>query len=224
MAVEPSHAAKRHETFSVEVVCADGPTTVLASGVPDFLDAVDRAMEWVEREDPTRAEPRSVGIFSSAGGRHEQVWGYPTAAPSRAGAGESRRLLEIFGFDPVAWRPPIRPVEAARPAQGPRPASPPLATFAAAAVDPDPEGYPAAAPPLRRRARSTSESLRQEVRTAWADRVSRSCLVLAAVSLWLTLTLLEPAFLVLFVAAAASVWSRRGRIPAPASPGLDDSF
>jgi hypothetical protein len=58
----------------------------------------------------------------------------------------------------------------------------------------------------------------------WVDRVSRCCLLLGLVSLWLTLTLLEPAFLVLFAASAASLWSRRGHCPAPANTGLDEPF
>jgi hypothetical protein len=49
----------------------------------------------------------------------------------------------------------------------------------------------------------------EQLRSAWEERVSRACLVLGVVSLWLALTLTDPRFLVLLVLALAGLWQRR---------------
>jgi len=49
--------------------------------------------------------------------------------------------------------------------------------------------------------------------------------ILGPVFLWLALTLSEPAYVVPFLAAAAALWSRRGRrAAAVAADGVDDWF
>jgi hypothetical protein len=66
--------------------------------------------------------------------------------------------------------------------------------------------------------------LRAELREAWNDRPSRCCLVLGSIFLWLTATLLEPAFLVSALAAGTVLWTRRGRRAAAAPDDIDDWF
>lgn len=44
----------------------------------------------------------------------------------------------------------------------------------------------------------------------WADPLSRSCALVGAVSLWLTVALTEPAFLAPLLGAATGVWFLRG--------------
>jgi hypothetical protein len=57
-------------------------------------------------------------------------------------------------------------------------------------------------------------------REAWDDRVSRPCLLAGIVSVWLTVTLVEPSFLALLCAAA---WALRWRhLNRPL--GEDDEF
>jgi hypothetical protein len=45
-------------------------------------------------------------------------------------------------------------------------------------------------------------------REAWDDRVARLCLIVGVVSIWLTVTLVDPSFLVL---VCASAWLLRWR-------------
>ena len=65
MAIDASHAAKQDDrTFTVELLSGEEPGAVLAAGHREFLDALDSAMEWLEREDPTRTKSASIGIFA----------------------------------------------------------------------------------------------------------------------------------------------------------------
>jgi hypothetical protein len=66
--------------------------------------------------------------------------------------------------------------------------------------------------------------LREEVGEAWNDRPSRCCLILGSIFLWLTATLLEPAFLVSALAAASGLWTRRGHRAAAVPDDVDDWF
>src|SRR6476646_5806902 len=105
MAVDASHAAKHDDkTFSVEVLSGGETATVLAAALTDYFDALDRAMEWLEREDPERTRRASIGIFASSDGVREQVWAYPSEPGSSAE--DTKRRVELFGFDPVSWKPP----------------------------------------------------------------------------------------------------------------------
>jgi hypothetical protein len=96
----------------------------------------------------------------------------------------------------------------------------------AALSDPRPEGYsPSPSERLDVWLRSgTRLRLRQDFLAVWDDRRSRWCLILGAVCLWLTLTLVEPSFLAPLLVAAVGLWSRRGHRAVSTSEGLDDWF
>jgi hypothetical protein len=227
MAIDASHAAKYDgRTFSVEVLSTGEPATVLAAALSDYLDAVDCATEWLEREDPARTKVPSVAIFATTHGLREQVWAYPPASEDGA-AVEPRRLVDVFGFDPVAWNPPVAEHNTVR--GRPRERESRLGddyVFDARAAAPGEVDSPPASEPLETRLRNGNwRRLREELGTAWGDRLSRWCLILGPVFLWLALTLSEPAYLVPFLAAGAALWSRRGRRAATvAADGVDDWF
>jgi hypothetical protein len=231
MAFKPSHAADTTETFSVETLCAPASVTVIATGLTDFLDAVDVAMEWLSQAECEQADPPAVAIFSTVGATRKQVWGYPSSAATQA-APEERRLVDLFGFDPVSWRPTVGtddPVPGARPVRRTPPSpEPSLTVFAAAVEHEESDDRDDPAPPLPRE-RWVADPQRwrwfwDEIRAAWEDRVSRWCIVFGVLSLWLMVTLVEPSFLASVVAAGAGVWSRRRRHPAPAGDGVEDWF
>jgi len=58
-------------------------------------------------------------------------------------------------------------------------------------------------------------------REAWDDRLERACLVIGAVSLWLTVTLVDPSFLAL---VGASVWLLRWRYANRPPLEVEDDF
>lgn len=66
---------------------------------PNFLDAADFAMEYVQEN-----EPEALEIERIHGDVQETVWTY---SESRAEAAELARkdLVETFGFDPTRWDP-----------------------------------------------------------------------------------------------------------------------
>jgi hypothetical protein len=240
MAVDASHAAKQDDrTFSVEVGSEGETPTVLADGLGELLDALDCAMEWLEREDPDRTCALSIGIYATSDDAREQVWAYPAELDA---AVEPKRLVELFGFDPVAWRSPggetgparNATVRAAKPADD---HSPIFAAALAAASSWTPELETSEdlppeevdPPALRRRLGSwlANERLlwvRAHFLAFWGDKLSRWCLLFGAVCLWLTLTLLEPAFLAPFLASLAGLWTRRAHRAAPATDAVDDWF
>jgi hypothetical protein len=226
MAIDASHAAKYDgRTFSVEVLSSGEPATVLAAALSDFLDAVDCATEWLEREDPARTRTPSLAIFATSDGLREQVWAYPPE-PANGATVAPRRLVDVFGFDPVTWNPPVAKsnLERSRPPERePRRSDEHLAAVRAAPL-PEVDSAPASEPSEARRADGTRRRLREELGAAWGDRLSQWCLILGPVFLWLALTLSEPAYLVPFLAAAAALWSRRGRRAAVAPDGVDDWF
>jgi hypothetical protein len=230
MAVDASHAATHDDkTFSVEVLSGGETATVLAAALTDYFDALDRAMEWLEREDPERTGSSRIGIFATSDGVREQVWAYPSEPGSSAE--DTKRLVELFGFDPVTWKPPPGQFDAARarPPQRERelelaPRS--FATYAAAVEEPSPE---IDSPPPGERLDSWLRSgqrlrLRQDFLAVWDDPRSRWCLVLGVICLWLTVTLLEPSFLAPLLVAAAGIWSRRGYRTVTAPGDVDDWF
>ena len=231
MAVDASHAARHDDkTFSVEVLSGGEAATVLASALSDYFDALDRAMEWLEREDPERTGSSRIGIFASSDGVREQVWAYPSEPGSSVQ--DTKRLVELFGFDPVSWKPPPGEFDAARarPPQRerePEPAPEGLAAAFAAAVEESPTELQS--PPPSERLDSWLRSgtrlrLRQDFLAVWDDQRSRWCLVLGVICLWLTVTLLEPSFLAPLLVAAAGLWSRRGYRTVIGAQGVDDWF
>ena len=87
MAMDTSHAATHDEkAFSVEILSGEEETTVVAEALRDFFEALDSAMDWVEREDPERTQSSSIGIFATSHGVREQVWAYPTEPGMHAAA------------------------------------------------------------------------------------------------------------------------------------------
>jgi hypothetical protein len=231
MAADASHAAKHDDkTFSVELLSGGETATVLATALTDYFDALDHAMEWLEREDPERTGSSRIGIFTASDGVREQVWAYPSEPGSSAE--DTKRLVELFGFDPVSWRPPPGEFDAAR-------ALPPQRQRE---LEPDPEGLAAAfaaaveelpmeleSPPPSERLGLWLRSgmrlrLRRDFLAVWDDQRSRWCLVLGVICLWLTVTLLEPSFLAPLLVAAAGLWSRRGYRTVIGAQNVDDWF
>jgi hypothetical protein len=230
MATDASHAATHDDkTFSVEVLSGGETATVLAVALSDYFDALDRAMEWLEREDPERTGSSRIGIFATSDGVREQVWAYPSEPGSSAE--NTKRLVELFGFDPVTWKPPPGEFDAARARRTQRerelePAPEGLAGFAAAVEESPPEIH---SPRPSERLDSWLSSgtrlrLRQDFLAVWDDQRSRWCLVLGVICLWLTVTLLEPSFLAPLLVAAAGLWSRRGYRTITVAGDVDDWF
>jgi hypothetical protein len=228
MAIDASHAAKHDDkTFSVEILSGGETATVLAAALSDFFDALDCAMEWLEREDPERTRGSSIGIFATSDGVREQVWAYPSEAGSSKG--DTKRLVELFGFDPVAWKPPpgeFTTVHARSLQREVETAPQSLAAFAAAVEEPPSEvDSPPPSERLDTWLRSGSRlRLRQDFLAVWDDQRSRWCLILGVVCLWLTVTLLEPLFLAPLLAAAVGLRSRRSQRADLAAQGVDDWF
>jgi hypothetical protein len=250
MATDVRHAATQDDKkFSVEVRTERG-TVVVAEALSEFLDAFDSAMEWLEREDPERTQSLTMGIFATHAGVAQQVWAYPAEASAHA-AEKTTSLVNVFGFDPVAWRPQAREFDVARsrPHHEPSPAS-----FRATSgtehdveaagddVEVDPEADevygaaldasdPAAAgsSTLVERleawlARSSRLQLGRTFRVFWADRVSRTWLILGAILLWLGVTLLAPEFLAPLPGVVLGLWICRARRAAPSADTADDWF
>jgi hypothetical protein len=48
------------------------------------------------------------------------------------------------------------------------------------------------------------------IAAVWADRLSRACAIVGAASLWLTVTLTEPAFVAPLLGAVFALWYLRG--------------
>jgi hypothetical protein len=161
MAAGDRHAAWQSEkTFAVQVLAERGEPTDLAGDLPDFLAASDVAFDWLNREDPDRSGSVSLAIVERGAETSRTVWSYPPAAPAPA---PGPNLVELFGFDPTAWRPPSgappgrgthagrladvarrRPPLAERPAGTPPPApAPPPEERPAAAAPPPPYDPPA---------------------------------------------------------------------------------
>jgi hypothetical protein len=64
-----------------------------------------------------------------------------------------------------------------------------------------------------RRAAATIERAKRVLAELWGDRISRIYAVTAFVGLWLTTTLTEPSFLVLFTASLLGLLHRARRRP-----------
>ena len=230
MANDSRHAAAHNDKwFSVEARSATG-TVVLAHALREFLDAIDCAMEWIEREDPERTQTLTVGIFAVEDGVAQQVWSYPSE-PSTHAAAVPAKLVNVFGFDPVAWKPQSREfdVKRNRPRYEPSPpqlrqdapeedlpvdAEPAQApvTVAAAAAEETAPMQPESVPAMPRGAWFPSpRTLGPALHALWEDKISRGLVLCAAISLWLAITLVAPAFLAPFLAALTGLWMTRER-------------
>jgi hypothetical protein len=81
-------------------------------------------------------------------------------------------------------------------------------------------------PPYRESAGAWSRlNTRRALRTAWDDRVLRVFIVMSAASLWLTVTLTEPRFFVVFLLTlcAGTWWHRlRARAAVGSETDIDD--
>jgi hypothetical protein len=99
MALGTHHAVgQAARTFVVQQLSVSGTVVELAGGFGDLLDAVDFAVEWLDREDPSREGAQRLVISEATGGASVEVWRYP-AEPR----GQGRELIELFGFDPSNW-------------------------------------------------------------------------------------------------------------------------
>jgi hypothetical protein len=247
MATDLRHAATQHDKqYSVQVRTERG-TVVAADALSEFLDAFDCAMEWLEREDPERAGALSIGIYETRDGATSKVWAYPAEAGTVA-AEKTTSLVNVFGFDPVAWRPQAREFDVARsrPHHEPSPAS-----FRSAFLEHDAEEDGAepdgdadadyvdavhieeqerhATPAVAERleawlARWSELHPGRTFQTFWADKVSRAWLILGAILLWLSVTLLAPEFLAPLLAVVLGLWVGRARRAPRTTDTADDWF
>jgi hypothetical protein len=201
MASNERHAAWHNErSFAVTVLPAEGEPVDLAGGMTDFLEAIDLATDWLEREDPDRTGTTEIAIVETRDGAPNEVWRYP----ARDRAVHDRRLVETFGFDPVSWVPAVKEFRAARPLPAPAPPRRHERADVAPVPRPEPEHVPVPLP-----IRVPVQQAVPLLRAAWDDTVSRVCLIAGGISLWLALTLVDVRFLVLLAMASAGLWWRR---------------
>jgi hypothetical protein len=204
MAENDRHAAWHNErSFAITLLPEHGEPTELAGGLIDLLEAVDLATEWLEREDPKRTGTTGVAIFETRNGLKRTVWQYP---PEQKEHG--RGLVETFGFDPVGWVSGVHEFTAERPLPTPQPSAP-APVRAPLLAEPEPPSEPRA-------------SLRPLAQAAWDDSVSRVCLIVGAISLWLSLTLTDPRFLALLLLALTGLRWRQGERAASAARAVSD--
>jgi hypothetical protein len=229
MAQERRHAAWQAERrFTVRLVPEDGPPADLASGLTEFLDAFDLASDWVSREDPARDGTASLAIVEVHDGVDEEIWTYTPGQPAA-------------DFTPLTWpRVPEFPRRERRSrlsqrvsaagsraprALPPSPAWPPPARAASAPVIDRPDRAAARVAPAPRSAVAPREVprkwIRARARAAWKDRLSRGCLIGSGASLWFTIGLADPHFLLPLLVFSPAVWWRernRDLTPPTAEP------
>jgi len=217
MASQVRHAA----CFTVRLLAETGAETELASELPDLAAATDYAFEWLNREDPTReAHVRLVIVRVDDAGAHT-VLRYP---PDVQRPGDD--LVELFGFNPVTWqrhdlsRPAAVEPRLRLPARPSAPPEPVVARPVHADPDPvEPDPDPVEPDPdhvePEPRSREWPELVRGAtaiMRSSWDDGFSRAFLSAAALSMWLTVTLLEPVFFVVVLAMLAALWARQRQL------------
>jgi hypothetical protein len=214
----------------------DGSQTELACDLTDFLDAVDFAFDWLNSEDPARNGTATLAIVETHDGVSEEVWTYPPA-PSSAG-----ELVNRLGFNPVTWagipdysaaehKSRLRERVASTAARLPLPETPVLAPVV---EEPRaPTLSPAPPPPAPPRVRATvpvdahvaaRKWIRTNARIAWDDRISRILLILAGATLWFTIGLADPTFLVPLAIFAGGLWWRHGHRPPPAADAKHEEW
>ncbi len=222
MAHETRHAAWQTERrFAVRLRRGEGPPADLASGLTEFLDAFDLASEWVSREDPARNGTASLAIVETQDGVAEEVWTYTpgrpapdfsplnwAAVPAFPSRERKSRLRERMATAVVVERAPT--VVA--------PSAPPRPVFVA---PPEPAIVTTAEVPAVREA--PRQWLRTRVRAAWNDRLSRCFLIGSGASLWFSVGLADPKFLLpLLVFLPGLWWRHRNRVEPPAEVEPED--
>jgi hypothetical protein len=223
MANETRHAAWQTErSFAVRLLPEEGLPADLASGLTEFLDAFDLASEWLSREDPARDGSATLAILETRDGVTEEVWTYPAVQ-----TGNDQDLVGRLGFNPLTWagvpeyssyeqksrlRQRVWPVADRAPTVLPSPAQP--------VASPEPEidrTEPAAARETPRR------WIRPSARAAWDDRLSRCCLIAAGASLWFSVGLADPQFLLPLLGFGPALWWRqRNRDASAPEADIDD--
>jgi hypothetical protein len=231
MASNARHAAWQTERrFAVKLYPVDGSQTELACDLTEFLDAVDFAFDWLNSEDPARNGTATLAIVETHDGVSEEVWTYPPA-PSSMG-----ELVNRLGFNPVTWagtpsysvaehKSRLRERVASTAVRLPLPETPVLAPVVepARVQKPSPALPPPAAPPRARAAlpvdthAAARKWIRTNARIAWDDRSSRVLLILAGATLWFTIGLADPTFLVPLAIFVGGLWWRHGHRPPPAT-------
>ena len=211
MATDERHAAAQTErSYAVQLRVAGEEPRDLASGLEEFLAAVDFAFEWLQEEDPRRDGSERLAIVELRDGTRHEVWSYPPSDEPSAG----QELVGRYGFNPVSWQPPPEPAlhEAAPPA--PPPVSDPVHVEPIVFEPEEPEAPPGRAATLKEQAVGWAHG-------AWDDKATRACLIVALASLWLSIGLADPIFLLVFLVAAAGLWRLRERCR-PLAPDPDD--
>jgi hypothetical protein len=218
MANDGRHAAWQTERrFAVRLLPEDGPPADLASGLTEFLDAFDLASEWVSREDPARDGTASLAIVETQDGVAEEVWTYTPgqppadvspliwaavpAFPTRQRKSRLRERVERSG--PAVERAPTLVV--------PPPSLPPRPVFVA---EPEPEIMRTEVAAVRETPR---QWIRTRVRAAWNDRLSRYCLIASGASLWFSVGLADPHFLLPLLVSLPALWWRHRHRAEPAT-------
>jgi len=218
MAADTSHAAwPDKRAFAVRLLPAGAEARELAAGLPDLLAAIDYAVEWLEREDPSRSRDLRLSVVETRDGATTEVWSYPPTSQPSSG----QELVERFGFNPATWQPQVeeRPKQPPRrppapvPTKTPIPYAPPMPAAEPGMAD-DAESQ---APTLR----APRDRIRDLARFAWDDRASRVCVIAAAISIWLTITLASAIFVVTFLVAVSGLWFLHHQKPTRA-PDADD--
>jgi hypothetical protein len=222
MAHETRHAAWQTERrFAVRLLPEDGPPADLASGLTEFLDAFDLASEWVSREDPARDGTASLAIVETQDGVTEEVWTYTPGRPPA-------------DFSPLSWAAaPEFPHRERRSRLRERVGSAVVVERAPAVVPPSPPPRPVVvAPPEPEIVRTTEvpaaretprQWLRTRVRAAWNDRLARCCLIGSGASLWFSVGLADPHFLLPQLVFLPGLWWRhRNRVEPPAEVEPED--
>jgi len=215
MAENERHAAWHNQrSFAVTLLPEHGEPTELAGGFDDLLEAVDLATDWLEREDPRRQGTTGVAILESRNGITRRVWEYPPEQHEN-----TRGLVETFGFDPVNWVSGVKEFTPERPLAAPQPTSAPAPS--AQVVVPAPSAPVRESPPEN----PQRASLRLLAQASWDDHASRACLIAGAVSLWLSVTLLDLRFLALLLLALTGLrWRRHERAEATARAASEEEL
>ena len=214
MASKNSHAAWQTErSFAVRVLPEQGNPTELASGVGDYLEAVDLATEWLERTDPKRTGTTPIEIVESREGARRRSGSYPPAS-------RPPTLVDIFGFDPIGWVSAVQDFKTER--RLPTPAPPLRVIRPRSSVPPSLQPHPEPQPALARVATRPLEAV-PFLHSVWTDPVSRACVIVGALALWLTVAFVDASFLALLLPALTGLcWRRSHHGKASAEAPADD--